>query len=167
MEGAWSGVEWREGGGSAHSPELVVARVLVVTHVLIATRVLIARELRWPFWLVVVCMHHGSWGMVNGARWWVVIATCGQWILAGDHSQAVGGCHGCCLCCSVGAGRPLGAAVAGCGRRWLSLFVAVHGHCGCHCICCVGGHGRSLCVLMVVVRKAVTTKHCLLLITNK
>ena len=56
--------------------------------------------------------------------------------------------------------------VAACGRG-RSLFVAVHGHCGRRCIRGVGGRGRSLCVLMVVVRKAVTTKHCLLLITNK
>ena len=42
-----------------------------------------------------------------------------EWILAGDHSRVVG-CHsGCRLCRSIGAVRPLGAAVAGCGRRWL------------------------------------------------
>ena len=35
--------------------------------------------------------------MVNGARRWVVIAACGQWILAGGRSQAVGGRRGCRL----------------------------------------------------------------------
>ena len=61
-------------GSSAHSPELIIARVLVITHVpvvtrvLVVTHVLIAREPRWLFWLVVVRTHHGLWGMVNGAR---------------------------------------------------------------------------------------------------
>ena len=106
----------------AHSPELVIACVLVVTHVLVVTRVLVAREPRWLFWLVVVCMHRGSWGMVNGACWWVVVAACGQWILAGDCSGAVGSRRGCCLCHSIGAGRPLGATVAGCGL-WLAVVI--------------------------------------------
>ena len=117
------GMEWCrvEGGrgSSAHSPELVVARVLVVTHVLVVTRVFVAREPWWPFWLVVVHARRGSWGMVNGARRWVVVAACGQWILAGDCSRGVGGRRGCRLCRSLSAGRPLGAAVAGCGRCWL------------------------------------------------
>ena len=56
--------------------------------------------------------------------------------------------------------------VAACGRGRL-LFVAVCGRCGRRCVRCVGGRRWSSCVLMVVVRKAVTTKHCLLLITNK
>ena len=55
-------------------------------------------------------------------------------------------------------------AIYVCGR---SLFVAVGGHCGCHCIHCVGGCCWSSCMLMVVVRRAVITKHCLLFITNK
>ena len=90
------GVVGRKGGrGSrAHSPELVVARVLVVTHVLIVTHVLtvahvlvvahvrswalaVMREPRWPFWLVMGRVHRGSWEMVKGACWWVVIAACG------------------------------------------------------------------------------------------
>ena len=114
-------------GSSAHSPELVVAHVLVVTHVpvvtrvlivtrvLVVTRVFVAREPRWPFWLVVVRARRGSWGMV-------VVAACGQWILAGDRSRAVGGRRGCRLCRSLGAGRPLGAAVAGCGL-WLAVVI--------------------------------------------
>ena len=106
-------------GSSAHSPELIIARVLVVTHVLVITHVLVAHEPRWPFWLVVVHACRESWEMVNGARRWVVVTACGQWILAGDRSRAVGGRHGCRLCRSIGAGCPLGAAVTGCGRRWL------------------------------------------------
>ena len=69
--------------------------------------------------MVVVRARHGLWGMVNGACQWVVVAACGQWILAGDRSRAVGGRRGCRLCRSLGAGHPLGAAVTGCGRRWL------------------------------------------------
>ena len=57
--------------------------------------------------------------MVKGACWWVVIATCGHWMLAGDHSWAVGGQCGCHLCHSIGAGCLLWAVVAGCGRCWL------------------------------------------------
>ena len=81
MEGAWSGVER---GSRAHSPELIVAcvlviaQVLIVTHVLTVARVLIVarvrscvlvviRETRWPSWLVVGRVHHGSWAM-KGAR---------------------------------------------------------------------------------------------------
>ena len=100
-------------GSSAHSPELVVAHVLiiahvlVVTHVLIVTRVLVAREPWWPFWLVVVRACHSLWGMVNGAHRWVVVTACGQWILAGDCSRAVGGRRRCRLCPSMGAGRHL------------------------------------------------------------
>ena len=94
---------WSEGGrGSrAHSPELVVARVLVITHVLFVTPVLtvarvlvvtrvrsctlaVIRELRWLFWLVVGHMRRGSWAMVKGARPWVVVAACGQRMVAGD-----------------------------------------------------------------------------------
>ena len=42
-EGRGHGVMWSKGGrGSrAHSPELVVARVLVVAHVLVITRILV------------------------------------------------------------------------------------------------------------------------------
>ena len=36
----WCGV--KEGGSRAHSPELVVARVLIVAHVLVVTCVLVA-----------------------------------------------------------------------------------------------------------------------------
>ena len=57
--------------------------------------------------------------MVKRARRWVVVAACGQWMVAGDRSQAAGGRRGCCLCPSVGAGRHLWAVVAGCGRLWL------------------------------------------------
>ena len=73
---------WREGGrGSrAHSPELVVARVLIIVYVLvvIVTRVFtvarvrswalaVIRETRWPSWLVVGRVCRGSWAM-KGAR---------------------------------------------------------------------------------------------------
>ena len=87
---------WSEGGrGSrAHSPELIVARVLA--HVIVVTRVLVVarvrswalaviRESRWLFWLVVGRMRHDSWAMVKGARRWVVVAACGQWMVAGDR----------------------------------------------------------------------------------
>ena len=76
---------WSEGGrGSrAHSPELVVARVLViahflvVTHVLTITRVLVItrvrsrtlaviRETWWPSWLVVGHVRRGSWAVDGG-----------------------------------------------------------------------------------------------------
>ena len=81
MEGAWSGVER---GSRAHSPELVVTRVLVIAQVLVVTRVLtvahvlvvtsvrscalaVIRETRWPCWLVVGHVRRGSWAM-KGAR---------------------------------------------------------------------------------------------------
>ena len=83
---------WSEGGrGSrAHSPELVVARVLVIAHVLVITRVLTVarvlvvarvrswalaaiREPRWPFCLV----------MGARRRLWAVDG-------GGDRSRAVG-----------------------------------------------------------------------------
>ena len=61
----------------------------------------------------------GSWAMVKHVRQWVVVAACGQWMVAGDRSRAAGGRRGCCLCPSMGAGRHLWAVVAGCGRLWL------------------------------------------------
>ena len=82
------GVVWREGGrGSrAHSPELVVARVLIIVYVLVVVvtrvftvaRVLVVarvrswalaviRETRWPSWLVVGRVCRGLWAM-KGAR---------------------------------------------------------------------------------------------------
>ena len=81
MEGAWRGVER---GSRAHSPELVVTRVLVITQVLVITRVLtvacvlivarvcsctlaVIHEMWWLSWLVVGHVHHGSWAM-KGAR---------------------------------------------------------------------------------------------------
>ena len=95
---------WSEGGrgSKAHSPELIVAHVLVIAHVLVVTPVLtvthvlvVARvrswavavicEPRWLFWLVVGRVRHDSWVMVKGARRWVVVATCGQWMVAGDR----------------------------------------------------------------------------------
>ena len=92
------GVVCSEGGrGSrAHSPELVVAHVLVIPHVLVVIRVLtvarvrswvlaVIREPRWPSWLVVGRVHQGSWAMVKRARRWVVVAACGQWMVAGDR----------------------------------------------------------------------------------
>ena len=89
MEGAWSGVER---GSRAHSPELVVARVLVIAHVLVVTRVLtvarvlvlvvarvrscalaVIHEMRWPSWLVVGCVRRGSWAMKGARRrFWAV-----------------------------------------------------------------------------------------------
>ena len=79
---------WSEGGkGSrAHSPELVVARVLVINHLLVATRILVVacvrswalaviREPRRPVWLV-IRMRHGSWAIVRGR--WAAIAAYGQ-----------------------------------------------------------------------------------------
>ena len=95
---------WSEGGrgSNAHSPELVVARVLVIAHVLVVTPVLtvtrvlvvarvcswalaVIREPRWLFWLVVGRVHRDSWVMVKGAHRWVVVAACGQWMVAGDR----------------------------------------------------------------------------------
>ena len=66
--------------------------------------------------------------MVNGGRRWVVVAACGQWILAGDRSGAVGSRRGCCLCHSIGAEHPLGAAVAGCGLWLVVVIVGWEGH---------------------------------------
>ena len=102
MEGAWS-----EGGrGSrAHSPELVVARVLA--HVLVVTRLLVVarvrswalatiRAPRWPFRLV-ICVRRGSWAMVRRSS--VVVTACGQWmvgvIVHGQWAVVVvgGGCE--------------------------------------------------------------------------
>ena len=114
----WGGMEKEGGmkseggmGNRAHSPELVVARVPivarvpVVARVLVLTRVLVVarvrscalaviREPRWPFWLVVVRALRGSWAMVRGGHRWVVVAGCGQWMVVGDHSWAVGGRRG-------------------------------------------------------------------------
>ena len=94
---------WREGGRGSrpHSPELVVTRVLVIAHVLFVTPVLtvacvlivarvrswalaVIREPQWLFWLVVGHMRRGLWAMVKGARGWVVVAACGQRMVAGD-----------------------------------------------------------------------------------
>ena len=94
------GVLWSEGGrGSrAHSPELVVARVLVIAYVLIVTRVLtvtrlliiahvrscalaVICETRWPSWLVVGRMRCGSWAMKG------LVAACGQWMWVIVHGQ--------------------------------------------------------------------------------
>ena len=88
---------WSEGGrgSKAHSPELVVARVLVIAHVLVVTPVLtvtrvvvvarvrswalaVIRELRWLFWLVVGRVRRGSWAIMKGAHRWVVVAAYGQ-----------------------------------------------------------------------------------------
>ena len=94
---------WSEGGkrSRAHSPELIVARVLVVcvliarvlvarvliiAHVLVVTRILIIarvhswalaviREPQRPVWLVIrVC--RGLWAIVRGR--WAVVAAYGQ-----------------------------------------------------------------------------------------
>ena len=134
------GVVWSEGGrGSrAHSPELVVACALVIAHVtgvltvacvLVVARVrswalAVVHEPQWPFWLVVGRVGRSSWAMVKRARRWVVVAACEQWMVGGDHSQAVGGRRGCCLCPSMGAGRHLWAMVVGCGRLWLGGVVS-------------------------------------------
>ena len=133
---------WREGGrGSrAHSPELIVARLLVIAHVLVITPVLtvarvlvvarvrswalaVIREPGWPFWLVVGRMRHGSWAMVKRAPRWVVVAACGQRMVAGGRSRAVGGRCGC-LCPSVGARSHVWAVVVGCGRLWLGGVIS-------------------------------------------
>ena len=113
------GVVRSEGGmgNRAHSPELVVARVPIVARVLVLTRVLVVarvrscalaviREPRWPFWLVVVRALRGSWAMVRGGRWWVVVAGCGQWMVAADRSWAVGGRR--CRLCPFGRWYSLG-----------------------------------------------------------
>ena len=137
------GVVWREGGrGSrAHSPELVVARLLVIGHVLVVTPVLtvacvlvvacvhswalaVIHEPGWPFWLVVGCMHHGSWAMVKCAPRWVVVAACGQWMVAGGRLRAVGSRRGCCLCPSMGTWSHVWAVVVGCGCLWLGGVVS-------------------------------------------
>ena len=83
------GEGWSEGGrGSrAHSPELIIARVLA--HVLVVTRVLVVarvrswalaaiREPRWPFRLV-IRVRHGLWAMVSRSS--VVVTACGQWMV--------------------------------------------------------------------------------------
>ena len=137
------GVVWREGGrGSrAHSSELVVTHLLVITHVLVVTPVLtvtrvlvvarvcswalaVIREPGWPFWLVVGRMRCGSWAMVRRAPRWVVVAACGQWMVAGGHSQAVGSRRGHRLCPSMGTRSHVWAVVVGCGRLWLGGVVS-------------------------------------------
>ena len=134
---------WREGGrGSrAHSPELVVARLLVIAHVLVVTPVLtvarvlvvarvrswalaVIREPGWPFWLVVGRVRRGSWAMVKRAPRWVVVAACGQWMVAGGRSRAVGGRRGRRLCPSVGTRSHVWAVVVGCGRLWLGGVIS-------------------------------------------
>ena len=128
---------WREGGrGSrAHSPELVIARLLVIAHVLVVTPVLtvarvrswalaVIREPGWPFWLVVGHVCRGSWAMVRRAPRWVVVAACGQWMVAGGRSRAVGGRRGRRLCPSVGTRSHVWAVVVGCGRLWLGGVVS-------------------------------------------
>ena len=98
---------WSEGGkGSrAHSPELVVARVLVIAQVLVVTRVLtvtrvlvvarvhsralaIIREMRWLSWLVVGRVRRGQWAVDGGGRsfmgsgrssWLVVVVSWSWW----------------------------------------------------------------------------------------
>ena len=67
---------------------------------------------------------HGSWAMVKRARRWVVVAACGQWMVAGDRSRAVGSRRGRCLCPSMGAGSHVWVVVVGCGRLWLSGVVS-------------------------------------------
>ena len=142
MEGAWSGVEGRREGSRAHSPELVVARLLVIAHVLVVTpvltvtRVLVVARLRsWalavirepgcpPCWLVVGRMRRGSWARVKRAPRWVVVAACGQWMVAGGRSRAVGGRRGRRLCPSVGTRSHVWAVVVGCGRLWLGGVVS-------------------------------------------
>ena len=52
-------------------------------------------------------VRRGSWVIVKGARRWVVVAACGQQMVAGGRSRAVGGRRGCRLCPSMGAGRHL------------------------------------------------------------
>ena len=56
-------------------------------------------------------MCRGLWAMVKGGHWWVVITTCGQWMLAGDHSCMVGSHCSCRLCHSTGTGCPLWVVV--------------------------------------------------------
>ena len=40
-------------------------------------------------------MLHGSWAMVKGTCRWVVVSSCGQWMVVGDRSWVVGGHRGC------------------------------------------------------------------------
>ena len=134
---------WREEGrgSSAHSPELVVTRLLVIAHVLVVTpvltvaHVLVVTRVRswalavicepgWPFWLVVGHVRRGSWVMVKRTPRWVVVAACGQWMVAGGHSRAVGGRRGRCLCPSVGTRSHVWAVVVGCGRLWLGGVIS-------------------------------------------
>ena len=134
------GVVWSEGGrGSrAHSPELVVARVLIIAHVLFVTPVLtvarvlvvacvrpwalaVIRETRWPSWLVVGRVRRGSWAMKGARRrLWAVEG-------GGDRSRAVGGRRGCeRLVMVVGGGSVVLRSLwpSGCGRS-LS-YIGVH-----------------------------------------
>ena len=91
---------WREGGrGSrAHSPELVVARLLVIAHVLVVSPVLtVARVLvvaRVRSWALAVIREPGSpFWLVVGASWFV-----GD----GEARSSVGG--RCCLWAGDGGG---------------------------------------------------------------
>ena len=91
------GMEWcgvKEGGGaepthlSSLSPMSAHAHCRPSLFMLVVARVhswapAIVRDLRWLFWLVVVCMPHGLWVMMQGAG-----GHCRLW--------AVGSCHGCC-----------------------------------------------------------------------
>ena len=116
---------WSEGGrGSrAHSPELIVARVLA--HVIVVTRVrswalAAIREPRWPFWLV-IRVRRGSRLSVGGRRrLWAVDGggDCSrQWAIV-----VVGG--GCERVVMVVGGGGVVVCVRG-----LSFFVAVGGCC--------------------------------------
>ena len=99
-------------GNRAHSPELVVAHIPIVACVRSCVLAVI-HEPRWLFWLVVVCVLRGLWAMVKGGHRWVVVAGCGQWMVAGDRSWAVGGRHGRGrLCPFMGAGTHLACDVA-------------------------------------------------------
>ena len=134
---------WSEGGrGSrAHSPELIITCVLVTAHVLVITPVLtvahvliiahvrswalaVIREPQWPFWLVVGRVHCGLWAMVKGTHQWVVVTTCGQWMVADGRSRAVGSHCGHCLCPAMGTGSHVWAVVVGCGCLWLGRVIS-------------------------------------------
>ena len=76
------------------------------------------------------------WAMVKGSHRWVVVAGCGQWMVAGDRSWAVGGRRGCGrLFPFMGAGTHLACDVA------CDVVVVMAGG-GCERMVMVGGGGR-------------------------
>ena len=86
---------------------------------------------------MVVCALRGLWAMVKGGCRWVVIAGCGQWMVVGDRSWAVGSCHGHRhLCPFMGDGARLACDVA------CNMVVVVAAG-GCELMVIMAGGGGS------------------------